>query len=87
LQPKRFQRLTRFRSVLEALGRGRGQTLEDRLLTGAPLARPDWADLAAIHGYADQSHLHAEFTAFSGLTPGAYSAQFRGHTNHLPVDP
>lgn len=86
LQPKRFQRLTRFRSVLDALGHGRGESVEDRLLTGAPLARPDWAGLAAAYGYTDQSHLHAEFTAFSGLTPGRYSAQFRGHTNHLPVD-
>jgi AraC-like DNA-binding protein len=35
-------------------------------------ADADWADVAARHGYYDQSHLIAEFRALAGTTPNAF---------------
>jgi AraC-like DNA-binding protein len=35
---------------------------------------PDWAALAAELGYADQSHLIRDFSAFAQLSPGALRA-------------
>jgi AraC-like DNA-binding protein len=32
----------------------------------------DWADVAARHGYYDQSHLIADFRDLAGATPGAF---------------
>lgn len=52
--PKLFARMVRFRSVLKAI---RG---------GAP---PNWADVAADSGYADQAHLIRDFRQFAGCTP------------------
>jgi AraC-like DNA-binding protein len=52
--PKTFARVARFRRVLDAARLGR---------------RPEWAGIAAELGYADQSHLIAEFREFSGSTP------------------
>ncbi|HWB77335.1 MAG TPA: helix-turn-helix transcriptional regulator [Nannocystaceae bacterium] len=37
-------------------------------------AAPDWAELAAAHGYADQAHLVHDFGALVGCTPGQYAA-------------
>ena len=34
---------------------------------------PDWAGIAEQCGYADQSHMIAEFREFSGLTPARFS--------------
>lgn len=42
-----------------------------RLLSALP-ARPDWAELAAEHGYCDQSHLIEEFRELAGETPNAF---------------
>jgi AraC-like DNA-binding protein len=62
--PKVFCRLTRFHRLLRAARGGRGA---------------GWADLAATCGYADQSHMIAEFRAFTGLTPAALSASNAFH--------
>lgn len=35
---------------------------------------PDWAALAATHGYADQAHLVHDFGALVGCTPGQWAA-------------
>jgi len=52
--PKTFARVARFRRVLYAARRER---------------RPEWAAIAADLGYADQSHLIAEFRELAGSTP------------------
>ena len=33
---------------------------------------PDWASLASMYGYADQSHLAREFRELTGLTPARF---------------
>lgn len=54
VSPKLYCRLARFQSGLAHAGRR---------------ARVDWAQVATDLGYADQSHMIAEFRQFSGLTP------------------
>jgi AraC-like DNA-binding protein len=54
ISPKLYCRLARFQSGLTYAGSH---------------SRVDWADAAADMGYADQSHMIAEFRQFSGLTP------------------
>jgi AraC-like DNA-binding protein len=54
VSPKRYCRLARFRAGLKYAGRGTGVS---------------WAQVAAELGYADQSHMIAEFREFSCLTP------------------
>lgn len=54
ISPKAFARVARFRRMLRDAGT-------------AP--RPSWAALAADHGYADQSHLIAEFQELAGASP------------------
>ena len=44
------------------------------------------ADVAAICGYADQSHLVRDFVAFSGLTPSAWLAAEVGNLQAIGVD-
>ena len=51
--PKLFSRLTRFRALLAA----------------SSIDGQQWADLATRAGYADQSHMIADFRKFSGSTP------------------
>ena len=34
-----------------------------------------WAEIAADCGYYDQSHLHRDFRAYAGLTPGEVEAR------------
>lgn len=57
LRPKQYARVVRFASVLPAL-------VAD--------TAPDWAALAQMAGYHDQSHFNREFQLFAGLTPGQY---------------
>lgn len=57
LRPKQFARVVRFASVLPAL-------LDD--------TAPDWAALAQMAGYHDQSHFNREFQRFANLTPSQY---------------
>src|SRR6266487_151106 len=45
----------------------------------------DWADLAAMAGYYDQSHMIRDFQEFSGLNPSAYLKQRGPHLNHVPL--
>jgi AraC-like DNA-binding protein len=64
LAPKLYCRLARFRAGLAYVG--------------SP-ARIDWARAAADMGYADQSHMIAEFRRFSGLTPEALVRRYWFH--------
>lgn len=57
VSPKTFARVVRFERVVDAC--------HSRVA-------PAWARLASEVGYADQSHLVREFTAFAGVSPGAF---------------
>jgi len=82
VSPKSYARIARFQRVLGALAAG---GTGDPGLASAPLAPPDWAGLAQITGYSDQSHLSHDFRAFAGTTHGAYAAAYRGLSNYLPI--
>jgi AraC-like DNA-binding protein len=56
MAPKRFSCLRRF----------------ERAAVFARANTPDWAQLALACGYSDQSHMIADFVAFSGLTPSQF---------------
>jgi AraC-like DNA-binding protein len=56
VSPKVYCELARFQSTLGYLRSG---------------AAVDWAQVALAAGYADQSHMIAEFRRFSGMTPEA----------------
>ena len=38
-------------------------------------------------GYFDQAHFIHDFRAFSGINPSAYTADYLGHVNHVPIKP
>jgi AraC-like DNA-binding protein len=60
--PRHFARIQRFHALLRA----------------SDLApRPSWAGLAALHGYADQSHLIREVQDLAGVTPTRLHAERR----------
>lgn len=59
LTPKAIARIARFNAA-GAMAFGPG--------------KPDWADIAAACGYADQAHLSREFNALAGVTPGQFMA-------------
>ena len=82
VSPKAYARIARFQRLLAASG---AVELADPLNNGDALPPPDWAALAAATGYSDQSHLHHDFVAFAGTTPGAYAAAYRGLSNYLPI--
>lgn len=56
VSPKTFARVMRFRRLTNSLG----------------ASDVDWADLAAEHGFYDQSHLIADFRELAGTTPSAF---------------
>jgi AraC-like DNA-binding protein len=60
LRPKTAARLVRFNGVWRRLDERR---------------RPDWGQVAADAGYADQAHLVREFRQFTGMTPGQFLAR------------
>jgi AraC-like DNA-binding protein len=60
ITPKRFSRLARFQAGLAYTGFN---------------ANSDWVQAALELGYADQSHMIAEFREFCGLTPSDLSRQ------------
>jgi AraC-like DNA-binding protein len=70
LTPKRFCRIRRFRSVLQAIQNQH---------------TVDWADLACACGYFDQAHFIREFRDFSGLNPSAYLTQRGEYLGYVPV--
>jgi AraC-like DNA-binding protein len=70
LAPKRFARVRRFQRVV-------------RVAAGS--ASPDWARLAAEHGYHDQAHLIHDFRALAATTPGAYRPRSPSEPNHVPI--
>ena len=63
VSPKHYARIERFVRLARRVDR-------------APT--PDWADLAAEHGYYDQAHLIHEFREFTGLAPETYLATEAG---------
>jgi methylphosphotriester-DNA--protein-cysteine methyltransferase len=65
--PKLYSRLARFHAALAYVG--------------SP-AQVDWARAAADMGYADQSHMIAEFRQFSGLTPELLVSRYWFHPLH-----
>jgi AraC-like DNA-binding protein len=70
LAPKRFARVRRFQRVVRAAARA---------------AMPDWARIAAEHGYHDQAHLIHDFRSLAATTPGAYRPRSPAEPNHVPV--
>jgi AraC-like DNA-binding protein len=60
--PKAFGRLVRFRRAAAELPRAAG-------------AGRSLAEVAAAHGYCDQSHLAAEFRQFAGCPPSTWMAE------------
>lgn len=70
MSPKLFLRIQRF----------------DRLLAHVSRA-PDvqWAEIAADHGYYDQSHFIRDFRDFTGMTPSVYLARRGPDLHHIPL--
>lgn len=71
MAPKRYGRIVRLQRLVE---------------TAAAQAQPDWAALAAAHGYYDQSHLNRDFLALSGVTPARYRPLPK-RPLHMNLDP
>jgi AraC-like DNA-binding protein len=68
LTPKLFQRLHRFRTVIDTVN---------------SQAVVDWADIALSLGYFDQAHLIHDFREFSGITPSQYLSLRTPFINHV----
>ncbi|GAB3810207.1 hypothetical protein GCM10027605_47570 [Micromonospora zhanjiangensis] len=74
ITPKRFARVRRFQRLLGAVTTDARHGLA-----------PDWARLAAEHGYHDQAHMIHDFRAFAGFSPTAYRPRSDGARNHVPA--
>jgi AraC-like DNA-binding protein len=70
LAPKTFSRIQRLRRVVERVAQG---------------DKASWADMAADHGYYDQSHLTKDFRELSGVTPAAYRPVSPDSALHMEV--
>jgi len=70
LSPRAWRRLARMHGCLRAL---RGQPA------------PAWAELAAEHGFYDQSHLVNEFRALCGVTPTEFLDRAIAGSSKTPV--
>ena len=70
LTPKRFSRVRRLQRALASVPAN---------------GTADWAQIAAVCGYFDQSHLIRDFRALGGITPGAYRPRTAGDRNHVPL--
>lgn len=86
ITPKQYVRIRRFQQVLTSVVGGNPPDPAAAELRSVPPPEPDWADIALVHGFYDQSHLVRDFREFSGLTPTAYISAFRGLENYLPID-
>jgi AraC-like DNA-binding protein len=64
--PRRYARLVRFQHVLTCMRRS------DSV---------DWADMAALCGYADQPHLARDLKSFTGRTPAQLLASLQAPTD------
>jgi AraC-like DNA-binding protein len=71
ITPKRYSRVRRLQRVVQAV---------------AGCAAPEWALVAAQHGYYDQAHLIDEFRDLISVTPRQYVARRVDGPNHLRVD-
>jgi len=71
LSPRRLARLLRVERLLEAID-----------VAGAP----EWADLAADLGWADQSHMIRDVKRHTGSSPSTYLAARRAFTAAAPRD-
>jgi AraC-like DNA-binding protein len=71
ITPKRYARVRRLQRVVHSID---GCT------------EPDWAVVAAQHGYCDQAHLIDEFRDLIGLTPGKYVSRRIDGPNHLRIE-
>jgi AraC-like DNA-binding protein len=71
MTPKLYGRVRRFQRARELVRKA---------------TEPDWAAVAVVCGFFDQSHLIRDFGAFSGLSPVAYQNQMTKHVllNHVP---
>lgn len=67
LTPVAYRRLARFRAVLRLHAKG----------------LRDWAQLAALTGFSDQSHLVRDCRAFTGLSPTGWAATQEAHAGFL----
>lgn len=70
ISPKCFARIRRMQRVMRSLRNA---------------ARPDWSELAAQHGYFDQSHMVHEFRELADITPSAYKPHSPQRNNHIPI--